>query len=260
MIDFHCHIDLYPDPNAIAAAAHQDQIAVLSVTTTPSAYVGTAALAAKRPMIRTALGLHPELAHERSHELTLFDQLVHRTPFVGEIGLDGSSRFAQTRTSQAEAFTHILRSCADAGGRILSIHSRGAARPVLDALRANPDCGVPVLHWFTGTVRQAEIAAALGCWFSIGTPMLTSAKGRELVATLPRDRVLTETDGPFATRDGRPLMPRDVSHTIGLLADLWAIETSDAEAKMIVNMRDLLASQDGHVLTAAPTPPGAASG
>jgi TatD DNase family protein len=255
MIDFHCHLDLYPDPHAVAAAAQQDQVAVLSVTTTPSAFAGTAALAAERPMIRTSLGLHPELAHQRRHELALFDQLVTTTPFVGEIGMDGSARFAQTRTSQAEVFTHILRSCADAGGRILSVHSRGAVRPVLDALRTNPDSGVPVLHWFTGTTRQAESASEQGCWFSIGTPMLTTAKGRELVATLPRNRVLTETDGPFVRREGRTLVPRDVSHTIKLLAELWVIKNSEVEAKIVSNMRELLKAQGQEASLVAPTSP-----
>lgn len=242
MIDFHCHLDLYPDPDAAAAAAQQQQVAVLSVTTTPSAFSRTATLAAGRPLIRTALGLHPELAQQRGHELALFDRLVPTTHFVGEIGLDGSPRFAQTRASQAEAFTHILRSCAVAGGRILSIHSRSAVRPVLDALRANPDAGVPVLHWFTGTVRQAASAIEQGCWFSIGTPMLTTAKGRELVAMLPRDRVLTETDGPFATHEDRTVVPSDVSDTIMLLAASWDIEVSQAEGQMSANMQALLAS------------------
>lgn len=220
---------------------------MLSVTTTPSAFAGTAALAAERPMIRTALGLHPELAQQRGHELALFDQLIARTPFVGEVGLDGSSRFAQTRTAQAEAFTHILRSCAEAGGRVLSIHSRRAVSPVLDALRTNPGAGIPILHWFTGTARQAETAIEQGCWFSIGTSMLMTAKGRELVTTLPRDRVLTETDGPFATHDGRVLMPSDVSYTVGLLAESWAIEMSQAEDQVAANMRALLASSTvGH--------------
>lgn len=243
MIDFHCHLDLYPDPQAVAAAAQRDQVAVLLVTTTPSAFAGTSRLADGRPMIRTALGLHPELAHQRSHELALFDKLVDTTPFVGEIGLDGSSRFSQTRTSQAEVFTHILRSCADVGGRILSIHSRGAVRQVLDALRANPDAGAPVLHWFTGTARQAEAAIEQGCWFSVGTPMLTTAKGRELVGTLPRDRVLTETDGPFATFEGQVLEPSAVVGTVRQLAALWGVSTSDAETQVGINLNTLLATQ-----------------
>lgn len=245
MIDFHCHLDLYPDPDAAAAAAQQEQVAVLSVTTTPSAFAGTTTLAAERPMIRTALGLHPELAQQRGHELALFDQLVATTPFVGEIGLDGSPRFAQTRTAQADVFTHILRSCAEVGGRVLSIHSRGAVRPVLDALRAQPHVGTPVLHWFTGTVRQAEAAIEQGCWFSVGAPMLTSAKGRDLVAMLPRDRVLTETDGPFVAHEDRTVVSSDVAVTERLLAACWDVEPSHARDLVAANLQALLPFRSG---------------
>lgn len=242
MIDFHCHLDLYPDPASIAALAQDHRITTLSVTTTPSAFAGTSALAHDRPLILTALGLHPELAHQRSQELALFDKLVRTTPFVGEIGLDGSARFAETRAVQAQVFTHILHACTQVGGRILSIHSRSAAGPVLEALSANRDAGTPVLHWFTGTTSQAEAAIGQGCWFSIGTPMLMSAKGRNLIARLPRDRVLTETDGPFATHEGRSVTPLDIPDTVQRLARLWDLDVTETEATISANAQSLLAA------------------
>lgn len=45
MIDLHCHLDLYPDPQAIVAECVRRRLYVLSVTTVPSAFEGTAALA-----------------------------------------------------------------------------------------------------------------------------------------------------------------------------------------------------------------------
>ena len=44
MIDFHCHVDLFPDPHEIARECRKRQLDVLSVTTTPSAWAGTSAL------------------------------------------------------------------------------------------------------------------------------------------------------------------------------------------------------------------------
>src|SRR3546814_8490128 len=35
LIDFHCHLDLYPDPHAVAAEATARGVYILSVTTTP---------------------------------------------------------------------------------------------------------------------------------------------------------------------------------------------------------------------------------
>src|ERR1035441_1290583 len=90
VIDFHCHLDLYPNPLAIRDECDRRGMYVLSVTTTPSAWKGTSALAAPTKRIRTALGLHPQLAHERMSELALFDSYLPETRYVGEIGLDGA--------------------------------------------------------------------------------------------------------------------------------------------------------------------------
>ena len=90
MIDFHCHLDLYPNHHAVRHECDRRCMHVLSVTTTPSAWRGTSALAAGSLRIRTALGLHPQLAAERKSELGLFETLLPEAPYVGEIGLDGA--------------------------------------------------------------------------------------------------------------------------------------------------------------------------
>src|SRR5438552_1595155 len=90
MIDFHCHLDLYSQPRDVVEECIVRGAYVLAVTTTPSAWEGTSALVAGASRIRVALGLHPELAQERKVELPLFDKLLSRTKYVGEIGLDGS--------------------------------------------------------------------------------------------------------------------------------------------------------------------------
>jgi TatD DNase family protein len=134
VIDFHCHLDLYPDPHAIARECVARGLYILSVTTTPSAWAGTAALAHEAPRIRTALGLHPQIAHERKGELPLFERLLPDVRYVGEIGLDGGPEYKRHWRDQVFVFTRILELCAGVGGRVLTIHSRRAAVSVLDAL------------------------------------------------------------------------------------------------------------------------------
>jgi len=53
------------------------------------------------------------------------------------------------------------------------------------------------MHWFTGSKSEARQAAALGCYFSVNAEMTRSDRGRALLANLPIDRILTETDGPL---------------------------------------------------------------
>lgn len=239
MIDFHCHLDLYPDPRGVAERASEAGVHVLSVTTTPKAWRGTAELARGLPRTRTALGLHPRLAHERHTEMALFEGLLYQTRYVGEVGLDGSPDLRPHAAIQRVVFDRVLAACAEAGGRVISIHSRRAAGEVLDALARRPDAGIPVLHWFSGTPRQLERAVSMGCWFSVGPAMLSGAKGTALAAAIPRERVLTETDGPFGALGGRPLEPGDVALAEEALSSVWRCGPQEVRAALIAALRSL---------------------
>jgi TatD DNase family protein len=240
VIDFHCHLDLYPDPVAVRDECVRCGQYILSVTTTPSAWKGTSALAADSKRIRTGLGLHPQLAHERHNELALFDTLLLETRYVGEIGLDGTPEFRTHWQTQVAVFEHILSKCSESGGRIMSLHSRRASGAVLDFLERFPGAGVPVLHWFSGSVRDLDRAIKLGCWFSVGPAMLTGEKGRALAARMPRERVLTESDGPFAHLNGVALMPWDVGRAIQDLGVIWSLRTDEVERNIHGNLETLL--------------------
>ncbi|ORS97051.1 TatD family hydrolase, partial [Escherichia coli] len=109
-IDMHCHLDLYPRPDLVAEESKRRGTYILSVTTTPKAWHGTSLLAKESQRIRTALGLHPQIAHQRSHELDLFDSLLSETKYVREIGLDGGQGFKEHWDIQLKVFRHILNS------------------------------------------------------------------------------------------------------------------------------------------------------
>lgn len=242
MIDLHAHLDLYPDPVATTKECVRRDLFVLSVTTTPSAWTGTAALAKDAARIRTAIGLHPQLAFERRSELSLFEALLPRSRYVGEIGLDGGPELKATWDAQRQAFDEILRMCASAGGRIMTIHSRRAAGPVLDALAARSDAGVAVLHWFSGSRRELQRAIDQGCWFSVGPAMLRGERGRALATIMPRERILTESDGPFAQINGRALDPWDAATAERTLAELWNIAEDEVRGQLMDNLRRLTSS------------------
>lgn len=240
MIDFHCHLDLYRNPLEVADEAERLGIGVLSVTTTPSAWPGTSRLTEGRSTIKTALGLHPQLASERKHELRLFDRYLPDTAFIGEVGLDGSPEHRPSWSDQELVFDHVLKSCEEARNKIVSIHSRRAASAVLDSLDRFGGVRAPILHWFSGTRAELRRAMARDCWFSVGAAMLAGAKGRALVHEMPRDRVLLETDGPFAQVNRNALRPSDVAIACRSLADLWSTDYEDAELVIGNNERTLL--------------------
>jgi TatD DNase family protein len=239
-VDMHCHLDLYPEPRKQAEAIGRSGAYVLSVTTTPSAWLETRALAAQYPRIKTALGLHPQLAAERFSELSLFDRLLPEARYVGEVGLDGSAECKASWEKQVRVFEHVLASCVTAGGRILTIHSRSAATAVLKLLEQHSGFGVAILHWFSGTKAEIRRAVEIECWFSVGSAMARSKKGRELMSLMPVDRILTETDGPFVSKRGVPIGPAECDEVLAFLACQWGVDAESARARVASNFRKVV--------------------
>ena len=242
LVDFHCHLDLYPDLESAVNEAEQAGIYTLAVTTTPKAWPRNFEITRLTRHVRAGLGLHPQLVAERHGETALWEEYLPQTRYVGEVGLDAGSQYYRSLDLQKQVFEHILRQCAKAGGKILSVHSVRAATPVLDSVEAflPPTHGHIVLHWFTGSKAEARRAVELGCYFSVNAAMLAKEKGRDLVGTLPLERLLTETDGPFTQLNGRPARPADVETTIGALANLCRLAPDVMATTVRENLRTLL--------------------
>jgi TatD DNase family protein len=67
--------------------------------------------------------------------------------------------------------------------------------------------------------------------------MLRSEKGSRLVLGQPRDRVLTETDGPYVALGARPSAPADVPGLVRDLAGAWSCDADEARQQIWDNMR-----------------------
>ena len=220
--DFHCHLDLYPDPAAMVASCAQERIVTLAVTTTPRAWPQNRKWAVGNAYVLTAVGLHPEVVGERHSELPLLEKYIKDSRLVGEIGLDGSPQHKKSWEKQAEVFVGALATAQRLGGRIVSIHSRRAPNEVVKCLeeQITADRVLPILHWFSGSTGAARKAAELGCYFSINRRSLQHDAGLALVRSLPADRLLTETDGPFTDVGSRKSAPPDVVETMRELAEV----------------------------------------
>jgi TatD DNase family protein len=242
LVDFHCHLDLYPDPVAAIADAEAAGVYTLTVTTTPKAWPRNLALTQRTSRVRAALGLHPQLVGERSSEISLWETYLPEARYVGEVGLDAGPRYYRSLELQKQIFERILKQCAKSGGKVLTVHSVRAAAAVLDRIEAHlpPGRGQTVLHWFTGSKAEARRAVDLGCYFSVNSQILQTGKGRDLVGILPLDRLLTETDGPFTQFGGRPACPADVADTLKELANLRQIPLGEMAATINRNLKAIL--------------------
>lgn len=241
-VDFHCHLDLYPDFEAAIARAEAARIYTLTVTTTPKAWPRNHELTRHTRYVRAALGLHPQLAAERSGELELWERYLPEARYIGEVGLDAGPRFYKSLDAQKQVFRAVLERCADAGGKVLTVHSVRTVPMVLEMIERHlpPNRGKVVLHWFTGSRAESRRAAAFGCYFSINAEMARSDRGRALVAELPMDRLLTETDGPFTHVDGRPTAPTDARKAIDAIARVRNLAPDVIDKAVQLNLQTLL--------------------
>jgi TatD DNase family protein len=240
-IDYHCHLDLYPDYVAQFQRCATDRIATLTVTTTPRAWPRNKELASKSPMVRAGLGLHPQLVAEHKGELNTFEKYLPEARYVAEVGLDAGPAHYNSYGDQKRIFEAILKLCAGAGNRILSVHAVRSVPEVLkmvEAHLAGTDNRV-VLHWFSGSVGDAKRAAALGCYFSVNHAMLAKPTGVALIRAIPSQRLLTETDGPFTKVGSRPSTPADVKRTVGSLGQVLGLGPEGAQELLLRNLAQL---------------------
>jgi TatD DNase family protein len=241
LVDYHCHLDLYPDCEQVFADYSLRGVAILAVTTTPQAWRRNMEMAAPFSAVRVALGLHPQLVAERGAEIRMFEELFPETRFIGEVGLDAGPQYYRSMDQQKQVFERVLQMCKEAGGRILSVHAVRTTRDVLALVEKHlpQDRGRVVLHWFNGTKTEAERAAKLGCYFSVNAQMLASPKRQPIVVGLPLDRILTETDGPFTKVGDHPAKPYDVAQTVSSLAGLLQISEELMRKQILKNLSAL---------------------
>jgi TatD DNase family protein len=144
---------------------------------------------------------------------------------VGEVGLDFSREGQASRRRQIQVFEAVLAHSA-IRSKVLTVHSRRAEVETIDRL---VEAGVPaILHWYSGAVKHIERALDAGMCFSVNPAMLRSPSGLRVLAAVPSERILVETDGPYVRTDGRHVEPDDVPVVVRALAERWGMTPAEA--------------------------------
>jgi len=203
------------DRDAVLARAHAAGVAQLVVTGASREHSPKAlALALAHPGVLFATaGVHPHHASEYTAECDAEMRALHAHPqvvAVGECGLDYFRDFSP-RPAQRRAFELQLQLAADlaaAGTRKpLFLHQRDAHADFMAMMRTfEGRHGPVVVHCFTGT--REELFDYLDRDWHIGITgwLCDERRGqhlRELVRSIPPERLMVETDAPY-------LLPRTV--------------------------------------------------
>ena len=167
------------------------------------------ALARAHPdVLRATAGVHPHHAIDYDDATDALLRELARQPevrAVGETGLDYNRNYSP-RDVQLQVFERQLQVAADLQ-MPLFLHQRDAHADFVALLRRYRD-KVPgaVVHCFTDTGEALRDYLALDCHIGITGWICDERRGthlRELVRTIPANRLMIETDAPY-------LLPRTV--------------------------------------------------
>lgn len=232
LVDSHCHLD-FPDfqdrlPEILAAAAAAGVGRMVTISTHVARYETYRALAETHDSVFFTTGTHPhnaalepDVAVERLVELSRHPRCIA----IGEAGLDYHYDNAPHEVQRRVFRTHIA--AARETGLPLIIHAREADEDMISILSDEMRRGEfkAVLHCFSSGRKLAEIGVELGLYVSF-SGILTfrnSEEIRRIAASIPKDRLLVETDAPYLAPvpfRGKTNEPAFVSHTAKVLADV----------------------------------------
>jgi len=161
------------------------------------------ALARSRPgFLHATAGVHPHNAKHWSRASALELQTLLEAEAVvalGECGLDFNRNFSP-REDQLSCFEAQLAMAGDCRKPVF-LHQRDAHEAFLPLLqRYRKRLSGAVVHCFTGTEAELRDYLALDCHIGITGWLCDQRRGaglRELVAQIPDERLLIETDAPY---------------------------------------------------------------
>ncbi|MBX3041618.1 MAG: TatD family hydrolase [Bdellovibrionaceae bacterium] len=243
-IDLHAHLDkLEEGPDeALRLAGEAGVRRVVTIGTDPDDLQTVLDLVAKHPgKVYGTLGIHPHEGVKYTEEIGRFiDQNVSHPGIVavGEIGLD--YYYDQSpREEQKQAFRAQLEIAAKHGLPV-EIHTRDAEPDTVEILKEFKGRVKGIIHCFTGTQWLADECLALG--FNISISGIVTFKNaeelRNVVRSLPLDRMHVETDAPFLApipMRGKKNTPAFMVHTAKFVAELKQVPLDVFEAQMLKN-------------------------
>ena len=235
LVDSHCHLDfpeLTADADNVVARARAAGVGIMvTIGTELARFPGVLAMAERFDNVWCSVGTHP---HESAKELVtdpapLLAHTDHpKVVAIGETGLDYYYEHSP-RPPQIESFRAHIAAARIAGLPVI-VHTRDADDDTIAVLEDEMGKGAftGVIHCFTGTQRLADASLALGMSISVSgiATFKNSSALRDVIKSVPLDRLLVETDAPFLApvpHRGKTNEPSFVVHTAAMLADLKGV-------------------------------------
>ena len=251
MIDSHCHINdkEYSDnPSEYINEAKQAGVEKFFVVgfDLKSSRIAID-IAKKHPECYALIGIHPsDIKNAGEHDLEIIEELIKEPKVVGigEIGLDYYWDKDETvREQQKEAFIKQIE-IANKHNLPISIHCRDGIEDCLNILKEHKVNKGGIMHCYAGSVETAKEFIKLGFVLGFGGTVTfkNSVKPKEVLATIPQNSYVLETDAPYLTPEpyrGRPNHSKYLYLVRNKIAELRNISPEQVEMESTANVERL---------------------
>lgn len=236
-MDAHMHFDLYKNRENILKYIESNKSYTIAMTNLPELFQRYKERYSQYKYVNIALGFHPELVSQYSNQINLFLELCKKTRYIGEVGLDFSNADEKEKNIQKLIFNQIVLAC-NADEKIMSIHSRGASKEIIDSLKDYK--GKIILHWYTGNLRDLYLAVERGYYFSVNHQMIRSKSGRNIINKIPVNKLLIESDAPFTFGMDKEYTIKFNDDVYRYLASLYNQNIGNIKNRIKVNFNELI--------------------
>ena len=210
MIDSHCHINdnLYKEnpEEYIKNAENSGVFQFLVVGFDKASSVDAVNISKQFNGCYAAVGIHPsDIKKRKENDLEEIRKLAkdEKVIAIGEIGLDYYwDKDEAIKAEQRKYFIEQIK-IANELDLPISIHCREAIDDCLQILKENPVKKVGIMHCFAGSVESAKEFIKLGFLLGFGGTVTfkNAVRPKEVVASVPSDSYVLETDAPYLTPD-----------------------------------------------------------
>ena len=238
MIDTHCHLDQPPlIDNLTTIIKRSKDVGIkklLTISTTVVSFEKILEIIKLDPIIYGTFGIHP---HEADKELLSKNEIVNnfknnkKVIGVGETGLDFYYNNSN-KINQIKSFENHIEASIDLKIPII-VHSRNAEDETYEVLSKYKKDNLKILmHCFTGSSNFAKKLLNFNTYFS-ASGIITFKNSLDLQNTfrsIPKDKLLIETDSPFLApvpHRGKKNEPSFIIFTLKKLAELRNIDQNE---------------------------------
>lgn len=232
LVDSHCHLEyegLVDKQAEVLDRARAASVgAFLNISTKQEEWDQVVGTANATPNVWASVGIHPHNADDHAgltREQLLEATCNSRVIGIGETGLDYF--YDHSDRAQQQRLFRIHIDVARQTGLPVIIHTRDAEEDTLAILSDEMGKGAfpALIHCFTASAQFGEKVLDLGLSISLsGIVTFKSARDlQEVAKTIPKDRLLVETDSPFLApvpHRGKSCEPRFVRDTADFVAEL----------------------------------------